>query len=122
MRDWRWKGKGPKFIKTEGGINYRVGAVLEWIHSREVKSTTQADTLNDDNIDYASWSPEKLIDENSLAQWLNESVKTIRDWRITGKGPQFIKKPKRVNYRVGTVLEWIKAREVKSTTQADTLK
>lgn len=72
--------------------------------------------------EYSHWDREKLIDEKTLANWLNKNVKTIQDWRWKGKGPKFIKDEGGVNYRVGTVIDWIHSREVKSTTQADTLK
>lgn len=72
--------------------------------------------------DYSKWDREKLIDEETLAKWINKNIQTLRDWRCKGKGPKFVKDSRTVNYRVGTVIDWIHSREVKSTTQADTLK
>lgn len=71
---------------------------------------------------YSELDKEDTITEEELAQWINKNVQTLRNWRGEGKGPKFIKDSRSVNYRVGTVIDWIKSREVQSTTQADTLK
>lgn len=71
---------------------------------------------------YSELDREDTITEEELAQWINKNIQTLRNWRVDGKGPKFIKDLRSVNYRVGTVIDWIKSREVQSTTQADTLK
>ncbi len=71
------------------------------------------------NEAYSTWDREMLINDIILAKWLKKNVKTIQNWRVIGKGPKFIKAGGAVNYKVGTVLDWIKSREVSSTTQAD---
>lgn len=78
-------------------------AILEW-----AEKSRQAPTEPD----------KKLLDENQLAQWLGESVSSIQKWRVSGKGPKFIKKPKGVAYRVEDVEKWLEERTVSSTSEA----
>lgn len=61
---------------------------------------------------------EDLINEQELADWLGESVSSIQKWRVSGKGPKFIKKPKGVGYRPSDVEAWLESRTVASTTEA----
>lgn len=46
LKKWRIDGFGPPFFKGKKGITYRVGDVRDWIKSRTVQSTTQADRLS----------------------------------------------------------------------------
>lgn len=46
MNKWRVDGIGPKFISKAKHVAYRVGDVRDWIASRTVQSTTQADSLS----------------------------------------------------------------------------
>ena len=46
LKKWRLDGLGPKFVKKPKHIAYRVGDVRDWIASRTVQSTTQADSLS----------------------------------------------------------------------------
>lgn len=43
LKQWRYDGVGPKFIPKQKHVAYRVGDVREWMKSRTVQSTTQAD-------------------------------------------------------------------------------
>lgn len=67
------------------------------------------------NTAYSTWDKDKLISEDVLAQWLDESPNSIQKWRLTGKGPKYIKNPKLVRYRVGDVRKWIDQNSVTST-------
>jgi hypothetical protein len=71
---------------------------------------------------YSTWDSEKLINESEVAKWLNKNIQTLRNWRVDGKGPKFIKDSRSINYRVYTVKEWIKSKEVQSTSYAEKLK
>jgi hypothetical protein len=31
----------------------------------------------------------------------------LQKWRLTGKGPKYIKKPKNISYKVGDVKDWL---------------
>lgn len=78
-------------------------AILEWAEkSRQEPSKSES----------------KLLDENELAQWIDEPVSSIQKWRVSGKGPKFIKKPKGVGYRVSDVEKWLDERTVSSTSEA----
>lgn len=59
---------------------------------------------------YSQWDNYKIIDQNTLAEWLGESPRTIEKWREEqGKGPSFIKGTgKNIRYRVGDVKDWLK--------------
>lgn len=70
---------------------------------------------------YSSWDNDKLIDTDTLAEWIGEIPSRLKKWRVDGLGPKFISKAKHVAYRVGDVREWLKSRTVQSTTQADRL-
>jgi hypothetical protein len=70
---------------------------------------------------YSTWDNDKLIDTETLAEWIGEIPSRLKKWRVDGLGPKFISKAKHVAYRVGDVREWLKSRTVQSTTQADRL-
>lgn len=70
---------------------------------------------------YSSWDNDKLIDTETLGEWLGQIPSRLKKWRVDGEGPKFVKGSKSVAYRVGDVRDWIKSRTVQSTTQADRL-
>jgi len=43
--------------------------------------------------------PEELIPEAKAAKSLHVAVATLRDWRVDGRGPAFLKVGRRVFYR-----------------------
>lgn len=46
LKKWRLDGLGPKFVKKPKHIAYRVGDVRDWMNSRTVQSTSQADKFS----------------------------------------------------------------------------
>lgn len=70
---------------------------------------------------YSTWDNDKLINTDTLAEWIGEIPSRLKKWRVDGIGPKFISKAKHVAYRVGDVRDWIASRTVQSTTQADSL-
>lgn len=70
---------------------------------------------------YSTWDNDKLINPETLAEWIGEIPGRLAKWRVDGLGPKFISKAKHVAYRVGDVRDWLKSRTVQSTTQADKL-
>ena len=70
---------------------------------------------------YSTWDNDKLIDTETLGEWLGQIPSRLKKWRVDGEGPKFIKSSKSVAYRVGDVRDWLKSRTVQSTTQADRL-
>ncbi len=90
-----------------------VVAILSSLHAPQA--------LKEGSSGYSSWDAEKLIDTQTLAEWIGESPDRLKKWRVDGTGPKFVSKPKHVAYRVGDVRDWIASRTVQSTTQADRL-
>lgn len=41
-----------------------------------------------------------LLAERDAALFLNLSVRTLQDWRVSGRGPSFVKIGRRVQYRL----------------------
>ena len=70
---------------------------------------------------YSTWDNDKLINTETLAEWIGEIPSRLNKWRVDGVGPKFISKAKHIAYRVGDVRDWIASRTVQSTTQADRL-
>jgi predicted DNA-binding transcriptional regulator AlpA len=53
-------------------------------------------------------SPDKMLTERELADWLKISVPTLRRWRMEGIGPEFIKcGPSLVRYQLAAVQRWL---------------
>ncbi|WP_175888063.1 hypothetical protein [Burkholderia contaminans] len=69
--------------------------------------------------DFDSLSASQLINENTLAEWICESVFTIQGWRVKGGiGPDYVKNKKgSVRYQVGAVRDWIKDNTISNTAQ-----
>lgn len=57
----------------------------------------------------------KLLSEKELADLLPVGLKCLRNWRLTGKGPVFIKLGRRVAYDEQTVKDWLAANTMLST-------
>jgi hypothetical protein len=53
---------------------------------------------------------EQLLTEHDVARILHQSVRTIRAWRQTGRGPKWIKSGRNVRYRPGDVQAYIDTR------------
>lgn len=72
-------------------------------------------------VDYDKLPGSKYIDEKALAEWICQSVHTIRKWReIGGVGPKFTKPSSgSVRYKVGHVREWLDDNIYTSTTDYD---
>lgn len=72
-------------------------------------------------IDYDKLSNSQLIDENTLAKWLCQSIHTIRKWREKGGvGPKFTKVSSgSVRYKVQHIREWLDDNVYTSTTDYD---
>lgn len=55
-----------------------------------------------------------LIGEAALADQLNVSIRSLREWRRQRKGPASTLLGRRIYYRITTVQDWLLARERKS--------
>ena len=56
-----------------------------------------------------------LFTERDVATLLNVSVKTVRNWKVTGKGPPFRKLSRIVRYAADDLQAWTDARRRIST-------
>jgi hypothetical protein len=63
----------------------------------------------------------KLVDDTTAAKILDRRPATIRKWRITGKGPRFIKFGQAVRYDLDDLYAFIESRKVISTAAAEKL-
>ncbi len=77
-------------------------------HILAILAALQPKPARDQN--YSQWDNQKIIDQDTLAEWLGESPRTIEKWReVPGKGPAFIKRQgKNVRYREEDVRNWFK--------------
>lgn len=55
--------------------------------------------------------------EQKVANFLCQSVRTIQKWRVTGDGPGFYKFGQSVRYRSDEVVAWANARRKAHTSQ-----
>lgn len=57
-----------------------------------------------------------LFDENYAAAYLDVAVKTIRNWRTLGYGPEFVRQSARcIKYRKRDLIAWIELNKRSST-------
>lgn len=60
-------------------------------------------------------APSPLLTERDVAELLRVSVRTLQDYRCSGRGPIFIKIGRRIVYRQADVDAFIEARAFAST-------
>ncbi len=51
------------------------------------------------------------------ADYLGLSASTLNKWRVTGKGPKFVKLGRVVAYRLSDLHEWLERQAKRSTSQ-----
>ncbi len=61
---------------------------------------------------------QSLFTERDVASLLSLSVKTLRNWRLTGYGPPHLKVGRLVRYRVSDLKVWLKSCERASTSDS----
>lgn len=62
---------------------------------------------------------DQLLNEKLASEFMGFSVNTLRNWRVTGKGPCFIKISRRaIRYRRRDLISWANDRLVSSTSEA----
>ena len=57
-----------------------------------------------------SLADDRLYTEREAARFLNLSHRTLQDWRVTGRGPAFIRLESAVRYRAADLLAFVNAR------------
>jgi hypothetical protein len=60
----------------------------------------------------------KFVDEHRAADILGSAVQTLRNWRVTGRGPAFHKFEGSVRYELGELYDYARSRRRTSTTEA----
>lgn len=58
-----------------------------------------------------------LLSPPALARRLDVTERALSDWRISGRGPAFIRLGKTVRYRSRVVEDWLLAQEHQSTSE-----
>ena len=58
-----------------------------------------------------------MIDETDASQFLNQSVRTLQKWRLTGYGPPFYKIGRSIRYKRRVIQEWLESRMRRHTSQ-----
>jgi predicted DNA-binding transcriptional regulator AlpA len=67
---------------------------------------------------FSSLDPDLHIDENRAAKLLGLSPRTLQGYRVKGDGPPFVKiSHKVVRYKVSDLMDWIKTRTRKNTSE-----
>ncbi len=62
--------------------------------------------------------PDELVDEEWLAEYYDQSTRTIKAWRYDGRGPKYIRLSKtQVRYRWGAILEHNQKLTARSTSE-----
>ncbi|MCZ8259280.1 MAG: helix-turn-helix domain-containing protein, partial [Beijerinckiaceae bacterium] len=52
----------------------------------------------------------EIFDETEAAQFLRVSTRTLQSWRVSGRGPEFIKVGRVIRYRRQTLEMWLDLR------------
>ncbi|MFJ6002954.1 helix-turn-helix transcriptional regulator [Arthrobacter sp. NPDC092385] len=60
---------------------------------------------------------DSLLTPPALAEQLGVTERALSEWRITGRGPAFIRLGKTVRYRSATVESWLLSQEHHSTSE-----
>lgn len=60
---------------------------------------------------------DSLIHPDTLARLLGTKRRTVDEWRITGKGPAFVRVGRSVRYTPEAVDAWLKSQQHKSTSE-----
>jgi hypothetical protein len=63
-----------------------------------------------------------LLNPKATAEYLDLSQWTLAEWRVTGKGPIYMKLGNRVKYSLVELNAWLEARAARSTSEHDAKK
>ncbi len=64
----------------------------------------------------------RLVNERRAAEILGMQVRTLQQWRVSGRGPEFVKLGRAVRYSLEALDAFIAKNTAQSTTGADALK
>lgn len=54
----------------------------------------------------------RAVDERTVAPLLGVSLSTLRNWRVAGRGPAYLKLGRKVSYPLASTLAWRDAQRV----------
>ncbi len=60
---------------------------------------------------------ETLITAAALAQRLDTTERNLSEWRITGRGPKYMRVGRRAMYAPDAVDDWLRTQEFRSTSE-----
>jgi hypothetical protein len=60
----------------------------------------------------------QFVNEHVIERVLDVPVKTLRNWRVSGRGPPFSKFGASVRYELAAAIRWARERQVNSTSEA----
>jgi hypothetical protein len=61
---------------------------------------------------YIAKDDDALLGEVAAAQFLNLSTRTLQAWRLSGRGPAFVRAGRAVRYRRSDLVAWIQVNTV----------
>jgi hypothetical protein len=59
----------------------------------------------------------QFVNEFVIERVLGVPIKTLRNWRVSGRGPPFSKLGATVRYELATAIRWARERQVNSTSE-----
>jgi hypothetical protein len=71
-----------------------------------------------DESQVAEQATPQFVNEYVIEKVLDVPVKTLRNWRVNGRGPPFSKFGASVRYELATAIRWARERQVNSTSEA----
>jgi hypothetical protein len=71
-----------------------------------------------DESQAADHATPQFVNELVIERVLGVPVKTLRNWRVSGRGPPFSKFGASVRYELVTAIRWARERQVNSTSEA----
>jgi hypothetical protein len=70
-----------------------------------------------DKSQAAEQAAPQFVNEHVIERVLGVPVKTLRNWRVSGRGPPFNKFGATVRYELATAIRWARSRQVNSTSE-----
>jgi excisionase family DNA binding protein len=88
----------------------------------EIKARARENGAREETKAPSAGAAEPLLNEAQAANYLNVSVRTLQQWRVSGRGPGFTKLSRAVRYRRADLDAFIANGVAQSTTEADACK
>jgi hypothetical protein len=105
--------------------NLKEGKQMDATSSRSRVSHAAIDAATSENAGAkasSSGTMDALLNEAQTAAFLNVSVRTLQQWRVSGRGPRYTKLSRAVRYQRADLEAFIAKGGTQSTTEADARK